>query len=141
MSYLPDGVTQDDIDRYLEGDDPRWELQQEETKPCACHHELRVSEAGEQSRQDWLGPCHSGEQPGDEKARPNLQSHTKEIGKTLAPEYGPESPGEAIDRLLEYYLKHSHQDRTEIAAVMIAELVTLKTMRRSLMRVLGGKEA
>ena len=74
----------------------------------------------------------------------DLQKHTREIGKTLAPEYGPESPGEAIDRLLNYYLKQGHEDRTEIAAVMIAELVTLKTMRRSqerMMRVLGGKEA
>ena len=56
----------------------------------------------------------------------DLQSHTREIGKTLAPVYGPESPSDAVDRLLEYYYKLSEADKYAFVAALIAELVTLK---------------
>ncbi len=32
-----------------------------------------------------------------------LSPHLRELSKTLAPEYGPETPSEAVSRLLEYY--------------------------------------
>ncbi len=64
MSNLPDGVTQDAIDRYYyEGDEPQWELAQQERKPCGCHRELWVSEAGEERGQEHLCPYHSGREP------------------------------------------------------------------------------
>ena len=57
----------------------------------------------------------------------DLQSHTREIGKTLAPVYGPESPSDAVDRLLEYYYELSEADKYAFVAALIGELVTLKT--------------
>ena len=56
----------------------------------------------------------------------DLQSHTREIGKTLAPVYGPESPSDAVDRLLEYYYELSEADKDWFVAALIGELVTLK---------------
>ena len=67
----------------------------------------------------------------------NLSRHTKEIGKTLAPEYGPESPSEAVDRLFKYYEKLDQADRTAFVAALIGELVTLKVMGR--VRVMAGE--
>ena len=61
---------------------------------------------------------------------PNLQDHIKEISKTLAPEYGPESSSEAVDRLLEYYEKLDEQSKAGFVAALIGEVVTLKTMPR-----------
>ena len=60
----------------------------------------------------------------------DLSRHIKEISKTLAPEYGPESSSDAVDRLLNYYLKLG-QERTAFVAALIGELVTLKTMYRN----------
>ena len=62
----------------------------------------------------------------------NLQQHIKEIAKTLAPEYGPESPSEAVNRLLEYYQRFDTPDRTAFVAALIGELVTMKTKERAL---------
>ena len=56
----------------------------------------------------------------------NLLIHAQEIGKTLAPVYGPESPSYAVDRLLEYYYKLSEADKDAFVAALIGELVTLK---------------
>ena len=56
----------------------------------------------------------------------DLQSHTREIGKPLAPVYGPESPSDAVDRLLEYYYELSEADKYAFVAALIGELVTLK---------------
>ena len=65
----------------------------------------------------------------------DLSRHIKEIGETLAPEYGPESSSDAVDRLLEYYLKLDRDGRTTFVAALIGELVTLKTMYRTAQRV------
>ena len=56
----------------------------------------------------------------------DLSPHIKEIGKTLAPVYGPESPSDAVDRLLEYYYRLSEADKYAFVAALIGELVTLK---------------
>ncbi len=56
----------------------------------------------------------------------NLLIHAQEIGKTLAPVYGPESPSDAVDRLLEYYYRLSEADKHAFVAALIGELVTLK---------------
>lgn len=64
----------------------------------------------------------------------NLQRHIEEIGKTLAPEYGPESSSEAADRLLEYYQKLSPVDQVGFVAALIGEVVTLKVMQRSMQK-------
>ncbi len=61
----------------------------------------------------------------------DLSRHIKEIGETLAPKHGPESSSDAVDRLLEYYLKLDWNGRTAFVAALIGELVTLKTMHRT----------
>ncbi len=63
----------------------------------------------------------------------NLQRHIEEIGKTLAPEYGPESSSDAVDRLLEYYQKLSPQDQVGFVAALIGEVVTLKVVMQRYM--------
>ena len=60
--------------------------------------------------------------------------HVRAVGITLTPERGPESPGEAITRLFDYYLRLGPDSRTEFASVLIHEFVTLKARRR----VAGG---
>ena len=60
----------------------------------------------------------------------NLQRHIEEISKTLAPEYGPESPSEAVDRLLEYYQKLGPVDQVGFVAALVGEVITLKVMQR-----------
>ena len=52
----------------------------------------------------------------------DLSPHIKEIGKTLAPVYGPESPSDAVDRLLEYYYRLSEADKDAFVAALIGEL-------------------
>lgn len=69
----------------------------------------------------------------------DLSLHIKEIGKTLAPEYGPESSSDAVDRLLEYYLKLDQESRPAFVAALIGELVMLKVIgRMEQRRVLAG---
>ena len=58
----------------------------------------------------------------------NLQSHIKELGKTLAPAYGPETPSEAVDRLLKYYAKLSESDKPAFVAALIGEVVAQNTL-------------
>ena len=60
----------------------------------------------------------------------NLQSHIKELGKTLAPAYGPETPSEAVDRLLEYYAKLNDADKPAFVAALIGEVVASIKLRR-----------
>ena len=60
----------------------------------------------------------------------NHSSHIKESGKTLAPEYGPETVTEAESRLHRYYLSLGPGDRAAFAAVLIKDLVTFKAMQR-----------
>ena len=64
-------------------------------------------------------------------AMSNLSPHLKEIGKTLAPEYGPESPNEAVERLFRYYRRAGDQGKHAFVAALIAECVALKAMLRS----------
>ena len=61
----------------------------------------------------------------------NLSPHLKEIGKTLAPEYGPESPNEAVERLFRYYRRAGDQGKHAFVAALIAECVALKAILRS----------
>ena len=72
----------------------------------------------------------------------NLSPHIKEIGKTLAPEYGPESPSQAVDRLLRYYRREGDQGKQAFVAALIGECVTLKAKSRDRERVLaaGGRD-
>ena len=53
-------------------------------------------------------------------------STLRKSAKTLAPVYGPESPSDAVDRLLEYYYELSEADKYAFVAALIGELVTLK---------------
>ena len=46
-------------------------------------------------------------------------SHIKEIGTTLAPEYGPESTTEAESSLHQYYLSLQGPDRTGFVTALI----------------------
>ena len=59
----------------------------------------------------------------------DLDLHIKEIGKTLTPERGPETPGEAVERLLAYYLNLEPAEQPAFVAALITEAVSLKAMR------------
>lgn len=59
----------------------------------------------------------------------DLEPHIKEIGKTLTPERGPETPGEAVERLLAYYLNLEPAEQPAFVAALITEAVSLKAMR------------
>ena len=58
----------------------------------------------------------------------NLQSHIKELGKTLAPAYGPETPSEAVNRLLAYYEKLGDAEKPAFVATLIGEVVAQNTL-------------
>ena len=58
----------------------------------------------------------------------NLKPHIKEIGKTLTPERGPETPGDAVERLLTYYLNLERAEQLAFVAALMTEAVSLKTM-------------
>ncbi len=71
-------------------------------------------------------------------ASPPKSGKTLAIGKT-SPEYGPESSSDAVDRLLEYYLKLDQESRPAFVAALIGELVMLKVIgRMEQRRVLAG---
>ncbi len=70
----------------------------------------------------------------------DFKPHVKEMGKTLAPERGPETPGEAVERLLAYYLNLEPAAQTAFVAALITGAVSLKAMR-SAVRLLGSEEA
>ena len=59
----------------------------------------------------------------------NLKPHIREIGKTLTPERGPETPGEAVERLFAYYLNLEPAAQPAFVAALITEAVSLKAMR------------
>ena len=59
-----------------------------------------------------------------------LQRHIEVVERTLAPEYGPETSAEAIDRLFKYYQRLGEDDRTAFVAALIGELVTVKVFHR-----------
>lgn len=58
----------------------------------------------------------------------NLKPHIREIGKTLTPERGPETPAEAVERLLAYYQNLEPAEQTAFVAALMTEAVSLKTM-------------
>ena len=60
----------------------------------------------------------------------SMRSGIKEIGKTLAPEYGPEMPGEAVVRLFEYYQRLNEADGLEFVSVLVTDYVALKARVR-----------
>ena len=66
----------------------------------------------------------------------NLSPHIKEIGQTLAPAYGPETPSEAVNRLLGFYHRLDEAERFAFVAALIGEVVTERTQARQ--RMLGG---
>ena len=63
----------------------------------------------------------------------------KELGKTLDPMYGPETPTEAVDRLLEFYQRLDDAERFAFVAALIGEVVTERARARQ--RVLAGGAA
>ena len=54
----------------------------------------------------------------------------KEIGKTLHPAYGPETPTEAVNRLLGFYQRLPEAERFAFVAALIGEVVTERTQAR-----------
>ena len=57
----------------------------------------------------------------------------EEVEKTLAPEYGPESPGEALDRLFERYQRVGDGPSGEaFVTTLICEILMLKVRQRSM---------
>ena len=70
----------------------------------------------------------------------NLKPHIKEIGKSLTPDRGPETPGGAVERLLAYYLNLEPAEQPAFVAALITEAVSLKAMR-SAARLRGLEEA
>ena len=58
--------------------------------------------------------------------RKRQRLHHWEIGKTLDPERGPESPGDAVTRLWRYFERLESRERDGFVAALVAELVALK---------------
>ncbi len=67
----------------------------------------------------------------------DLHSHIEEIANTLAPEHGPESPSEAVSRLLKYYERLGRDEQFPFVAVLLYELVALRASNRA-QRLSGG---
>ena len=65
----------------------------------------------------------------------NLSPHIKELSKTLNPLYGPETPSEAVNRLLGFYQRLDEAERFAFVATLIGEVVTERTQARQ--KVLG----
>ena len=66
----------------------------------------------------------------------DLSRHIREVGITRAPEYGPETPSEAVNRLLRFYQRLDEVERFAFVATLVGELVTERTKARQ--KVLGG---
>ncbi len=64
--------------------------------------------------------------PYQRRASDSMRNNIKEIGKTLAPEYGPETPGEAVIRLFEYYQRLDGADALEFVSALATDYVALK---------------
>ena len=62
----------------------------------------------------------------------NLTAHIKEIAKTLAPEYGPETPVKAVNRLVTYYQTLDEADKHAFVEVLVCELVAQRIYRLTL---------
>ncbi len=60
----------------------------------------------------------------------NLSPHIRELNKTLAPEYGPETPSEAVSRLLEHYQRLDEQGQLAFVAALIGDAVTQRMIAR-----------
>ena len=71
----------------------------------------------------------------------DLKPHIKEIGKTMTPERGPETPGEAVERLLAYYLNLEPLEQPAFVAALITEAVSLKAMHFAMRPASNGKGA
>ena len=54
----------------------------------------------------------------------------QELGKTLDPMYGPETPAEAVNRLLGFYQRLDEDERFAFVATLIGEVVTERTQAR-----------
>ena len=66
----------------------------------------------------------------------HLSLHIEELSKTLNPLYGPETPSEAVNRLLGFYQRLDKAERFAFVATLIGEVVTERTQARQ--KVLGG---
>ena len=66
----------------------------------------------------------------------HLSLHIEELSKTLNPIYGPETPSEAVNRLLGFYQRLDKAERFAFVATLIGEVVTERTQARQ--KVLGG---
>ena len=60
----------------------------------------------------------------------NLSPHIKELSKTLNPLYGPETPSEAVNRLLGFYQRLPEGERFAFVATLIGDVVTERTQAR-----------
>ena len=65
----------------------------------------------------------------------HLSLHIEELSKTLNPLYGPETPTEAVNRLLGFYQRLDEAERFAFVATLIGELVMERT--RAHQKVLG----
>ena len=59
-----------------------------------------------------------------------LSPHIAEVGKTLSPLYGPETPTEAVNRLLGFYQRLPEGERFAFVATLIGELVMERIQAR-----------
>ena len=56
----------------------------------------------------------------------HLSLHIEELSKTLNPIYGPETPSEAVNRLLGFYQRLDKAERFAFVATLIGEVVTAR---------------
>ncbi len=54
----------------------------------------------------------------------------KAVSQTLDPAYGPETPSEAVNRLLGFYQRLDEAERFAFVATLIGEVVTERTQAR-----------
>ena len=57
-----------------------------------------------------------------------ISKHIHEVTRTLEPACGPETPSQAVNRLLEYYQRLEDTDKYGFVSALIGEVVTLKAV-------------
>ena len=62
---------------------------------------------------------------------PTLIAHIREVAETFAPERGPETPTEAVDRLLEYYRELEKDEQYGFVVALVAEVVAGRSLDRA----------
>ena len=60
-----------------------------------------------------------------------LSEHIRAVGDTLAPEHGPETPGEAVARLLAHYESLGADERYAFVAALVGEVVAGRALDRA----------